>query len=246
MFKTDKYMQITEYSISCSYQKPFIIALLADLHGKQYQSIVEVITDKKPDYIAIVGDVIDGDNDKYPLDLFRKLANISPSFFSLGNHERKISAENIYNIEKTGVVVLDNRWIRKGSILFGGMTSPFVTEWRETKKTILHYALPTYGWLDEFESQVGFKILLDHHPENYDRVTKNKKIDMILSGHAHGGQIRVFHHGIYAPHQGFFPKYTAGVYDNRLVVSRGLANNSYIPRLWNPPEVVFVHIVKTL
>ena len=98
------------------------------------------------------------------------------------------------------------------------MTSAFVIEWREAHKIVLRYANPNFSWLTEFEKQDGFKILLDHHPENYERITKNRDIALILSCHAHGGQIRILNHGVYAPHQGLFPKYTSAVYDNRLVV----------------------------
>lgn len=124
------------------------------------------------------------------------------------------------------------------------MTSAFVTEWRETHKTVLHYADPDYGGLNEFEKQDGFKILLDHHPENFERITKGRDIDLVLSGHAHGEQIRVLNHRLYAPHQGFFPKYTSGVYDNKLVVSRGLANIKLIPRIGNPTELVYITVTK--
>ena len=186
--------------------------------------------------------MVNGDNDAYPLEFFRKCSNIAISFLSLGNHERKITFEQINKIMSTGVTVLDNNWVRKGAVVFGGMTSAFVTEWRETHKAILHYANPRFEWLDGFEKEAGFHILLDHHPENYERITKNRNIELILSGHAHGGQIRVFNKGLYAPHQGFFPKYTSGVYDNRLVVSRGLANIKPIPRIGNPTELVYIDI----
>lgn len=139
--------------------------------------------------------------------------------------------------------MLDNTWMRlDGNIIIGGMTSPFVTEWRDTHQTVLNYALPVTTWLDEFEEQDGFKILFDHHPENHERATKDRNIDLILSGHAHGGKIRIFNQGRYASHQGFFPKYTACVYDDRFVVSRGLSNISKIPRLWNPTEFVYIKL----
>ena len=69
---------------------------------------------------------------------------------------------------------------------------------------------------------------------------KYKDIDLILAGHAHGGQIRLFGHGLYAYGQGLFPKYTKGIYDGKLIVSAGLANTSRFPRINNPPEIVFL------
>lgn len=236
-------MKETYYHISSNYViAPITVALITDLHGKTFQKITNSLHQNHPDIITIVGDLIHNDYDQYPFDFLKKCSSISPTIFTLGNHERKITNQQIDEIKKANVIVLDNEWVRVKNIVIGGMTSPFVTEWRETGKTILHYAVPKIEWLSEFEEQNGFKILLDHHPENYERITKNRNIDLILSGHAHGGQIRIFGRGLYAPHQGLFPKYTTGVYDNRLIVSRGLSNTKTIPRLWNPIELVYINI----
>ena len=205
-------MQISEYKINTSKRiQPIRIALVADLHGNSFSDVINTLKNKRPDIITIVGDIIKHDNDAYPIDFFELCASVAPTFFSLGNHERKITSDHIKSIQKTGVVVLDNSWTKWNSLIIGGMTSAFVTEWRETKKTVLKKALPNTSWLDEFEMQKGFKVLLDHHPENYQRITYSKDIDLVLSGHAHGGQIRILGQGLYAPHQGFFPKYTSGV-----------------------------------
>ena len=222
---------------------PLSIALIADLHGVDTGPIVEQLHKIQPDVIAIVGDVIEKDSDSYPLYFFRECSRIADSFCSLGNHERMITDDEIIAINATGVTVLDNSWKKyKECFCFGGMTSPFVTEWRETRQTKLKHALPNCKWLDEFEKQNAFRILLDHHPENYIRATRDRDIDLILSGHAHGGQIRLFGHGLYAPHQGFFPKYTCGVYEERLVVSKGLSNPKPIPRIGNPTEIVVINV----
>ena len=101
------------------------------------------------------------------------------------------------------------------------------------------HAYPETGWLDDFAGQEGFHILLSHQPEYYPFIPNN--IELMLSGHAHGGQIRLFRRGLFAPGQGWYPKYTKGKYDNRLIISAGLSNTaSPIPRLFNPTEVVFV------
>jgi predicted MPP superfamily phosphohydrolase len=86
------------------------------------------------------------------------------------------------------------------------------------------------------------KILLCHHPEYYERYLKDKSIDLTVSGHAHGGQWRFFGKGVFAPGQGIFPRYTSGVYDGKLVVSRGLKPARIIPRFFNAPEVVIIDI----
>ena len=82
-----------------------------------------------------------------------------------------------------------------------------------------------------------------HHPEYYEWYPIIKSADLVLSGHAHGGQWRFFGRGVYAPGQGLWPKYTKGVYDGRLVVSAGCSNSTTpVPRLFNPSEVVFVSL----
>ena len=104
---------------------------------------------------------------------------------------------------------------------------------------------PNLKWLGNFAALSGYKILLNHHPEYYPEYIKELDIDLILSGHAHGGQIRFFGTGLFAPGQGFFPKYTSGIHDGRLIVSRGLANNAPpIPRLFNSRELIFINFQK--
>ena len=85
-------------------------------------------------------------------------------------------------------------------------------------------------------------MLLCHHPEYYKKYLYNKDIDLIVSGHAHGGQWRIFGRGVFAPGQGLFPKYTSGVHDGRLVISKGIKPSGRIPRIFNTPEVVIVEI----
>lgn len=96
--------------------------------------------------------------------------------------------------------------------------------------------------LRRFAALDGYKILICHHPEYYERYVKPLPIDLMLCGHAHGGQVRIFGRGIFSPGQGFFPKYTSGIYDGRLAVSRGLANHSALPRVFNDTEVVFLNL----
>lgn len=98
--------------------------------------------------------------------------------------------------------------------------------------------------LRKFSALDGYKIIICHHPEYYPRCVKDLPVDLMLSGHAHGGQVRIFGQGLFSPGQGFFPKYTAGICDGRLAVSRGLANHSTLPRIFNPPEVVILNIVR--
>ena len=127
-------------------------------------------------------------------------------------------------------------------IIIGGLTSYFYHKCEKYDPKIPLALYPEVEWLDEFEKQNGYKILMDHHPDNYDEYTSKRKIDLILSGHEHGGQIRLFGKGLCGRTQGLFPKYDGGVFDEKLIVSRGLTNTMPIPRLWNPTELVFVNL----
>jgi predicted MPP superfamily phosphohydrolase len=102
---------------------------------------------------------------------------------------------------------------------------------------------PNLEWLEKFSHLRGPKILLSHHPEYYPKYIKDLGIDLTLSGHAHGGQWRFFNRGVFAPGQGIFPKYTSGLYDGKLIVSRGLGNQTPYPRINNEEEIIVIDIV---
>lgn len=200
----------------------------------------------------------------------RKLA---PTFVSLGNHEWMLSDADFQLIRSTGVTLLDNSWCDWNGLVIGGLSSAQVTErYRAGKEerypkleatdhrrycsdTEGHYPKPEYtrssvpiepetAWLDAFEQHPGYHILLSHHPEYWEPYLMNRRIVLVLSGHAHGGQIRLFDHGLYAPGQGCWPKYTRGVYTGvfgSMVISTGLSNTGgIVPRLFNPREVVYI------
>ena len=98
---------------------------------------------------------------------------------------------------------------------------------------------PDLSCVELLDASDEFKILLCHYPHYYEKYLKASKLDLVLSGHAHGGQWRIFGRGVYAPHQGIFPKYTSGIHDGKHIINRGAVNNSKpIPRFFNPPEIV--------
>ena len=202
------------------------------------------------------------------LPFLRSCASIAPTFLSLGNHEWMVDAEDLRLLSSTGVTVLDNEWksitVGNEKIIIGGLTSGYVTDYRAFRST--QPAEPRYpkredlygiggatraaahkpetDWIPSFTSQPGYKIILSHHPEYYHFIPAS--VDLILSGHAHGGQIRMYNPfkrewiGTWSPGQGWWPRYTKGVYENRLVVSAGLSNTTWVPRLFNPTEVVYI------
>lgn len=249
----------------------FSIALLADTHNIAPTDILLSLKTYQPDLICIAGDILIGyrpegnelivKEQENVLPLVSGCVSVAPTFISLSNHEWMICQEDIVALESAGDVVLDNRFISytvNGVRLWiGGLTSAIVTnfqQFREEKGGRYPYR-PRHShsshlktdsaWLSEFEKQNGYKVLLCHHPEYWslrEPWLSEKKIDLSLSGHAHGGQVRLFGQGLYAPGQGWMPRFTSGVYDGRLIVSRGLANTAGVPRLFNEPEIVYVEV----
>jgi predicted MPP superfamily phosphohydrolase len=237
------------------------IVLISDLHDRPSEKIIKRLSELKPDIIAIPGDLtsrldcLEGNiapNDngkpishKSAFSLLDAAASIAPTYYSLGNHElcghkyrlnfnRTCLAENLSRISQSGAVLLNDTFVNLGNIRIGGLTSGM------TNPSLTPYT----DWLEGFSASDVFKILLCHHPEYYEKHLRELNVDLILSGHAHGGQIRLFGQGLFAPAQGFFPKYTSGVHENRMVVGRGLANTvRLIPRLFNPTELVTVDLI---
>ena len=234
-------MVITKYTVKASIQNNIKFAVVSDLHGCAYTPALDAIKGMDPDAILIPGDVIhDDDNYKNGIELLKQCAGIYPTFVSLGNHEFKMSCDPIALLRETGVCILDNERTEFMGIKIGGLTSGYT----KGKKQSLFGATPPPNteWIDAFSKEEGYKVLLCHHPEYYAPYIKNKNIDLILSGHAHGGQWRFFGRGLLAPGQGIFPKYTGGMHDGRLIVSRGVGNPHLIPRINNKPEIILLSI----
>lgn len=199
-----------------------------------------------------------------------ELKNVAPVYFALGNHEVYMTLRDISDIVSMGITVLDDDYIfLKEGIVLGGLTSGLVTGYRKYMKSnsqeekirgsldydFYHHGeadfeltKPNFKWIDLFEKEEGYKLLLSHHPEYWairEPMLNNRNIDLVLSGHAHGGQIRVLDRGIYAPGQGLLPKYTKGKYRGKhgdMVVTSGMANTYKIPRLFNPYEILKIVI----
>lgn len=229
-------MVITEYTIKTNkIKRNYTFAMLSDLHDKHKaaQNALLYTQLTRPDAILVVGDLVDRHRKTHveALPFLRDCVAIAPTFFAFGNHEIKYPVYNELDIASTGAHMLSNSWdIFNDDVYIGGQKPLGGTD-----------------WLRDFEDSDGFTILLDHHPEHYKEYLKDKhpEIDLILSGHAHGGQVRIKNQGIFCPGQGFLPKYTKGLYDDRLLVGTGLANTGYIvPRWGNPTEVVKINLVK--
>ena len=253
-------MRETFYSIhGC----PFPIAVCSDFHDRPIREIAASLERNRPAVICVPGDFVNAkrrtqehvvSNAANILPFFRMCTSLAPTFVSLGNHEWMLDPEDLELLRSTGALLLDNRFVSFEGAVIGGLSSSMVTLYR---RQVVQEGLreqypypraagitsdlePDLGWLDDYVNFPGFKLLLCHHPEYYPRYLRERELSLVISGHAHGGQIRLFGRGLYAPGQGLFPKLTEGVHFRRLVVSRGLANTVLFPRLFNPPEIVYL------
>lgn len=219
-------MLVTSYDIaSPAITHELRAVLLTDLHNKPFEDIVEQVRSLHPDLILIAGDLVDRHRRTWRRvrPFLQEASAVAPCYFSFGNHEIKFPKITGPDIESCGVTVLDNRYIRFGDLTIGGQTSMSPTD-----------------WVSSLEQADGYRILMCHHPEYFRKQhLKDRDLDLILAGHAHGGQFRFFDRGVYAPGQGLFPKYTHGIYGN-MIVSAGLANTltPLVPRIGNPCEIV--------
>ena len=223
------------------------LAVLADIHARRVEETLSLVEQNKPDIILIPGDLVDGaEIEKFKehsnfieetITNLNRIAQIAPTYYSLGNHEKQLTETEIKELHRSKAVVADNRYVNVSSDLYiGGISSGRnYHDKRASQK-------PDISFILEFEKVSGFKILLSHHPEYYVPLLKDKDIDLIISGHAHGGQIRIGNQGLFAPGQGLFPKYTSGIHDGKLVVSRGISGTELFPRINNKPEIVYIKI----
>ncbi|MBE6552037.1 MAG: hypothetical protein E7665_07870 [Ruminococcaceae bacterium] len=233
-------MVITDYTISAPIEKEILISHISDLHDRPFDDIKRAFNEKRPDIILLTGDIFNRGVKASPIgyDFLNFVSSVAPVFYSLGNHERYFTDEDREDVKKCSVTLLEDRAERIHGINICGLSSGYCHTDSGKKKIT---PPPDLEKLEEFSRLSGFKLLMCHHPEYYLPYIKNKDIDLVLSGHAHGGQIRIFNKGIYAPGQGLFPKLTSGMFDKRIIISRGLAaTGGMIPRINNECELVYI------
>lgn len=225
----------------------FVIAQISDLHNAQFgennRDLLRLLSDTKPDLIVITGDLVDSrhtDEDS-AVAFAKEVSSVAPCYYVTGNHEAWLSHYSTLETRLTeaGITVLRNSALsldRDGqSIVLAGVDDPaFFGEVRFLQKL-------------EDLSPENFCILLSHRPEYFDYYCQ-AGFDLVLSGHAHGGQFRIpFLGGLVAPGQGFFPEYDGGIYTSgttTMAVSRGLGNSILPIRLNNPPEILLITLVR--
>ena len=229
------------------------LAVVTDFHSSDNaDDVVAMVASCAPDAVLLVGDLFDDDTQNRPtertLSLMRQLSALYPCYYVSGNHEAWTGEmDALYQqTEEAGVTVLRMSsgvlTVRGQRIALCGIPDPYEMVFSGAPDTEeqLRQAL-------EDVDSADFTVLLAHRPELLAKYAQFP-LDLVVSGHAHGGQVRIpgVLNGLYAPNQGWFPKLAGGAYTQdgtTLIVSRGLAVRTWLPRIFNRPEVVLVRCV---
>ena len=229
------------------------LAVVTDFHSSDNaEKVAAMVASCAPDAVLLVGDLFDDDIANRPpertLSLMRQLSALYPCYYVSGNHEAWTGEmDALYQqTEEAGVTVLRMSsgvlTVRGQRIALCGIPDPYEMVFSGAPDTEeqLRQAL-------EDVDSADFTVLLAHRPELLAKYAQFP-LDLVVSGHAHGGQVRIpgVLNGLYAPNQGWFPKLAGGAYTQdgtTLIVSRGLAVRTRLPRIFNRPEVVLVRCV---
>lgn len=256
-------LMVTSYTVSENVIQPIRIVHLSDLHNTEFsednRELIQTIKAQIPDLIVITGDMINRDDENLDIvcNFIEEIGTIAPVYYGYGNHETtwddRYGGKLYEALTNAGATVLDCSYcdteingtpVRLGGYMgyyrYSGMTTSNPEIW-DSEKT----------FFDEYEATDNYKILLNHIPTvwmdwgNLDKFS----VDLVLSGHYHGGQIRIpiWDRGVIAPYVGLFPPYTRGCYEGEkatCVLSAGLGNEyTFVPRINNPPEVVVIDLI---
>ncbi|MBP0958836.1 MAG: metallophosphoesterase [Oscillospiraceae bacterium] len=213
------------------------IVLLSDYHnqGENFcERLTDIVKEADPDYIFITGDIIDRirtDVDKAD-NFLKKVSDIAPCYLVWGNHDKSVSQGDLERLKTSavsyGITILEGTTVR---IQRGD-------EYISLTGNYYYYDYPP--------CEADFNIWLNHFPENFEPIAEQTKkdgnqMDLMFSGHAHGGLIRLPFVGGVIGHNGLFPDYTSGLYEydgSHMIVSRGLGNSGNVPRLYSTFHVV--------
>ena len=254
------WLTVSDFTVTSSkISEPFRILLISDLHNHEFGSsnakLVERIQEQSPDLVIIDGDMINGDseNDNVAVEVVSALSETAPVYYSLGNHEYDyIDAgheELTEDLEEAGAVVLNYQSldaevngnpIRLGGLYEYGFESGMQSE-EENERAV--------SYLEEYTDTDRYLIMCAHRPESFYPwdTADTWGIDLVLSGHLHGGQVIIPGlGGLYNPLDGFFAEYDYGQYklgESDMIITRGLSSDPKIlPRFNNPPEIAVVDV----
>ena len=247
-------LQMTSYQVETPLTEPVRIVHLSDLHSVQFgegnKKLIAAVTAQQPDIIAMTGDMLDmADTPVQAEELCRmvmELENVAPVFYTLGNHElaymETYGSELLTGLERAGAQVLEKSYVDVelcGQIVrIGGAYGYLLSSEYGVEAEQL--------FMEEFLATEHPTVLLTHMPEGLLEYgcLRQWDVTLVLSGHTHGGQIRLpLVGGLYDPETGFLPKYEKGVFymeGSAAIVSAGLGASMGVPRFHNPPELIIV------
>ena len=249
---------VTRYAVAIDgLTQPVRMVHLSDLHcmefGSENEKLVALVSKQEPDIIAMTGDMISRDSNTEDVqalcELVSAMAEIAPVYFSLGNHELMYMETHgdalLAQLEDAGAVILEQEFqditVAGQPLRIGGAYGYLLS--RKYKNT------PEQDFMDAFTDTEMPTVLLSHLSEGLlaYHCLGDWNVDLVLSGHTHGGQVRLpLLGGLYDPEVGFFPKYTQGLFQNNgayLVLSAGLGSSTRIPRFNNPPELIVIDLM---
>ncbi len=256
-------LTVTRYEIPAEVTAALRIVQLSDLHSREFASgnedLIALVAEQNPDLIFLTGDMLNRrgtEEDLTPLcDLVARLGQIAPVYWSDGNHEIILQATLEEDLQaaltRAGAVVLDGTWadvaVKGQALRIGGYYGYYRTPHMTTDDPAVMEAENRF--FEEFEDTHRLKLLLCHIPTSWVDwgYIDSCAVDVVFSGHYHGGQIRLpVIGGLYAPYVGFFPPYTRGVFvgDRAVcVLSAGLGAEPGLPRICNLPEIVVADLI---
>lgn len=227
------------------------LVVLGDLHsawfGERNETLLEAVRAQEPEYIFLVGDLLDAFRDipeGYAEETAAGLTAIAPTYYVTGNHEWAIgdAPELKKTLEAQGVKVLSNQYVtlarNRDHVILAGIDDPNGYADQKSPEALAEEIRTAYAYEDPFWILLAHRN--DHFPDQYSLLGA----DLVVSGHGHGGVIRLpFTDGLVSTDRTFFPSYTAGLYGKNgstLFVTRGLGNTGFSFRLFNRPEVAVV------
>lgn len=241
-FSNSKF-SVTEYEVeSPKINLPFRIVHLSDLHAKRFgaknKRLVAAVKKARPDIIVFTGDIIHlyrKPGEEAAIELVEQLSCVAPFYYVSGNHEMRYKNYREFSVKlaDAGAVILENEYVMTHGVALVGLGCA------NLKNNKIFEITP------EFDC---FKILLAHEPQYLTRYAR-AGYDLVLSGHAHGGQWRMpfTGQGVYAPGQGLLPDLTSGEHicgSTLMIISRGLGNSEFPLRIFNRPEVLVIDVKK--
>ena len=254
-------VRVVSYEVETALTEPIRLVQLTDLHGmifgEENHILIDLVTEAGPDLILMTGDMVDrrDDNADVACALIRALTEIAPVFYCYGNHEYNWMAAHGESLtavlEEAGAVVLDVSWLDmevKGQPIRLGGYHGYYRQPGMYQVTDEEYRRQM-DFCDDFENTDRYKILMNHVPTAWLEwgCMDTCPVDLVLSGHYHGGLVRLpLIGGLYAPYVGLFPKYTGGLFEGAqadCILSTGMGPGAGIPRINNLPEVTVVDLM---